>query len=650
MSIRGWGILSMVAGILVVLPSIGLAQRASLCVYPSHPRRRGTAQARARQFAALALVNEQEPNDSAAQSQAIPLGGGPGQDRDVNISGDIGAGDVDYFRFTGAKGDVIGMACLSQSQLDPMLAVCQSDGTFIAGNDDDPAVTGSMSILPPSSPFPEGANQGDSAFQWVVPGNQDFLIRVNASSGTGTYTLVIVNRRPSFEAQLAGRQQIVFLDFDGATINAQQIFGRGNANAALSPLADFLDGWTGITRADESAVIDAIITTVRENFDDLRLPTLNGDRDTDGIHGHFDVEIRNSRDHPDPFGQPNVSRAIVGGTQAQFGVSTIGLAQSLDPGNYAREDTCVILLDDLTDPTWGLNSIQRDPGATMLQLIGVAVGNIVSHEIGHYLGLFHCDPFNASPTLIDSGAGGLGNLIGTGTDGIFGNGDDADVDYTPDDYYASETIATGTERCDTRVAFALATGTEITVESMTIGRSYVRGGQSTNGRVVLNAPAGTGGLTVQLVSARPNAVSVQASVFVPAGQTSANFAIDTQPLPKAEDVLITASASGYSVSESLRVNIGGSDGGGGGGGGGGCFIATAAYGTALDPRIQFLSAIRDQRLLSTRLGRDLTNTYYANSPTCARHLRGSDALRALVRRLIRPAADSAAAMHESHKH
>ena len=59
----------------------------------------------------------------------------------------------------------------------------------------------------------------------------------------------------------------------------------------------------------------------------------------------------NSRDNADPFGNPNVSRVIVGGTIDQSGVDTIGIAQSIDPGNFGREEQALVLLDIVSDPT-----------------------------------------------------------------------------------------------------------------------------------------------------------------------------------------------------------------------------------------------------------------------------------------------------------
>ena len=69
---------------------------------------------------------------------------------------------------------------------------------------------------------------------------------------------------------------------------------------------------------------------------------------TAAVDGRF--RVLNSRDDADPFGQPNVSRLIVGGTVDESGIDTIGIAQSIDPGNFDTEETALILLDYVSEP------------------------------------------------------------------------------------------------------------------------------------------------------------------------------------------------------------------------------------------------------------------------------------------------------------
>jgi hypothetical protein len=190
----------------------------------------------------------------------------------------------------------------------------------------------------------------------------------------------------------------------------------------------------------------------------------NGDFDATGLPGDFDIEIRNSRDHSDPWGAPYASRIIVGGTIEQLGFQVLGIAESIDVGDFDSEETAFVLLDLMSarpgDPLFGafsLNGIPRDPSADMIELIGEAVGNIVAHEAGHILGNWHTDQFDLLLNVQDQG-GNLPGKIGLGPDGIFGTADDIDVDFGPDFYVPNEGF-TGIEDTLETIAFGLSTGT-----------------------------------------------------------------------------------------------------------------------------------------------------------------------------------------------
>ncbi len=74
----------------------------------------------------------------------------------------------------------------------------------------------------------------------------------------------------------------------------------------------------------------------------------------------------------------------------------------------------------------------------------------------------------------------------------------------------------------------------------------------------------------------------------------------------------------------------------GDGGGGGCFIATAAYGSSMEPKVQILRQFRDRFLLDDSIGKNLVSFYYSYSPPMADFIAKYDALRTMVRASLLP--------------
>ncbi|MGD8370451.1 MAG: S8 family serine peptidase [Syntrophobacterales bacterium] len=73
-----------------------------------------------------------------------------------------------------------------------------------------------------------------------------------------------------------------------------------------------------------------------------------------------------------------------------------------------------------------------------------------------------------------------------------------------------------------------------------------------------------------------------------------------------------------------------------GGGGGGCFIATAAYGSPMEPHVELLREFRDRFLLTNSVGKSLVSRYYQYSPPVADFVSGNESLRAVVRWSLLP--------------
>lgn len=67
-----------------------------------------------------------------------------------------------------------------------------------------------------------------------------------------------------------------------------------------------------------------------------------------------------------------------------------------------------------------------------------------------------------------------------------------------------------------------------------------------------------------------------------------------------------------------------------------CLIATAAYGSPLEPHVQALRRFRDERLLTNAAGRALVELYYRHSPPAAEFVARHEGIRAFTRLLLAP--------------
>lgn len=125
---------------------------------------------------------------------------------------------------------------------------------------------------------------------------------------------------------------------------------------------------------------------------------------------------------------------------------------------------------------------------------------------------------------------------------------------------SSVQVATITATRGTFVQTANITVNPATAQSITMNPASVRGGNSSTATVTLSSPAPAGGLTLTVVSNRPEFVSHPATVVVPAGQSSVSFNISTTQVTLTVGVTFTATTpGGSSVSSTLFItpNTGG---------------------------------------------------------------------------------------------
>lgn len=117
------------------------------------------------------VTHETESNDSAATANDISTSWRL-ENYATQIFGSITSGDVDYFKYTFSAGDVVTVNVQSTSTLAARVAILNSAGTIIAQEDGT-----STGMSPNSQVFAHG-----------ITTTGTYYVRVQASSGVGTYT------------------------------------------------------------------------------------------------------------------------------------------------------------------------------------------------------------------------------------------------------------------------------------------------------------------------------------------------------------------------------------------------------------------------------------------------------------------------------
>ena len=395
-------------------------------------------------------------NDTAATAERIGgVGTGRHERSGARIRGSLAGGsaaDVDVYSVNLAAGDVVGAAV---SGSPGRLSLADPAGREAIGS------PGNLSILlPAASPLPRGV-PGSPVLQYVAAKAGRYTLAVRG--GTGPYEVTLAVFRPGPELDPRGSVQTLFLDFDGAVVDTTkfQLFGATPGVRTLSPLSAFLPRW-GLSSADLPALERVITATV--------VDILIHDVVEHGPNPHAALRIVTSARGADPYGQPNVTRVVIGGTVAEavFAVPPIGVSESDDPGNFAQEENGLVLLDLLSGapddpdaPLGGQVSLNHylTAASDRIEFIGRVIGESAAHEAGHMYGCFHTDSADATVSLMDGGTPlDPARAFGIGPDGIGGTRDDVTTaTFVPDAYNPNEGF-TGVQNTRAVVSWGLSRG------------------------------------------------------------------------------------------------------------------------------------------------------------------------------------------------
>ncbi len=340
--------------------------------------------------------------------------------------------DADFYSVRLRPGDVVGAGAEGAAT---GLTVRTPSGEERVGG----VGTDASSLYPPTSPLIGG---GNTAIAYVAEEAGWYTVEV--SGGTGAYDVTVEGYRPGTQGD-RGRTQTVLLDFAPGRVNTATWGGPGVRS--VSPFAAFVPQW-GIARSEARRMENRILNQVRRNLQ----------AEIAGTNPDVNLEVLNARTNQELIGQENVSRIYVAGSIAETGISTIGIAQYIDPGNFGHQDEAIVLLDVLSAPAGPASSLNTyiDASSDKIAFVTAAVANVTAHEVGHTIGNYHTDNADEIHNMMDSGGANFGqNLYGVGPDNVGGTADDENIEFETDTYAPVEGF-TGLEDTENVTGWAYA--------------------------------------------------------------------------------------------------------------------------------------------------------------------------------------------------
>jgi large repetitive protein len=383
--------------------------------------------------ASLTNVSEVEPNNAARFAQNLSLT----PNTWVVVTGTNPTLDVDWFAANLRGGDILNVdvvgSVLGQGVLSELML------TDASGNELISMIGQPFEAYPPESPLSQATllgpnNPFTTSLHYIVPKDGKYLFRL--SDVGGNYSATFKAFRSVYEAQPIGTHQTLLLDFDGETVRNED-YGFGPGSLKMAPLSRFVTQF-GLSVAETPLFIREITRRTQAKFDQLAIDTNNP---------NFRISVKNTLDDGDLWGLPFVSRVIVGDVLVVTNPiipALFGIAESIDPGNFATEETSLVFASNFAAfvPTVPISAT-----ATTLQLASEMIARTTAHEAGHMFGIWH--QTGAIETAGNVGimtAGPLAttaNRAGTGPDGVFGTIDDTPSRFTNDDFQGNGFIIEG---------------------------------------------------------------------------------------------------------------------------------------------------------------------------------------------------------------
>ncbi|MCK4658840.1 MAG: zinc-dependent metalloprotease [Phycisphaerae bacterium] len=267
---------------------------------------------------ASAILVELDANDKVVIEQTLVRAS------DVHVY-DLGAME---------SGDRFIASCenLPGNQLDPMIALFDTDGYRVFWNDDADLAGGDY-----DSSINDFIHH-DSDHHYIAVTSTDY------ADTTGDYLLTIEVQRGAAFPQVAG--QTLVIDLDGAA----NVIVAGTNWGNFDPL--------------DAGEIDPAFAGRTEELKAKILSVVQAD------YAPYDMTVLTT-DDPTPTG--SYTTLFLGGDSDEL----FGIANSIDFYNADRQDDAIVF-------ALAFGGLSND-----LDAMGQAIGNVISHEVGHILGLMH---------------------------------------------------------------------------------------------------------------------------------------------------------------------------------------------------------------------------------------------------------------------